>query len=68
VKEIQQSVGFASYYHQFIAGFVNIAQPLYSSICKGAVFTWTDQCKKAFKVLKSKLISAPVLSYLDPFV
>ena len=65
VKEVQQFVGLASYYRRFIAGFANIAQPLHNLTRKGAVFTWTDQCKEAFKVLKSKLISSPVLCYPD---
>ena len=65
VKEVRQFVGLASYYRRFIAEFTRIAEPLHSLTRKGAVFTWTDQCKEAFTVLKSKLISAPVLHYPD---
>ena len=65
VKEVRQFVGLASYYRRFIAGFAKIAEPLHSLTRKGAVFTWTDQCKEAFTVLLSKLISAPVLCYPD---
>ena len=65
VKEVRQFVGLASYYCWFIAGFVKIAEPLYSLTRKGAVFTWTDQCKEAFTALKTKLISTPVLCYPD---
>lgn len=65
VKEVRQFVGLASYYHQFISGFAKIAQPLHSFTRKGAVFTWSDNCKVAFTVLKNKLTCAPVLCYPD---
>ena len=63
MKEVRQFVGLASHYRRFIAGFAKIAEPLHSLTRKGAVFTWTDQCKEAFTVLQSKLIFAPVLCY-----
>ena len=62
VKEVRQFVRLASYCHWFIAEFARIAEPFHSFTCKGAVFTWTDQCKEAFTVLKSKLISTPTTS------
>ena len=65
VKEVRQFVGLASYYRWFIREFARITEPLHSLTRKGAVFTWTDQCKEACTVLKSKLISAPVLRYPD---
>ena len=33
---------------------------------KGATFKWTEQCKNAFKLLKSKLVKMPALQYPNP--
>ena len=38
---------------------------------KGYKFEWTEQCQKAFELLKGKLISLPILQYPDfekPFI
>ena len=51
VKAVRQFVGLASYYRRFIPGFAKIAEPLHALTCKGALFTWTDQCKEAFAAL-----------------
>ncbi|MCO5590372.1 hypothetical protein L7F22_044342 [Adiantum nelumboides] len=39
-----------------------IAKPLYALITK---FEWTDECEKAFQILKQRLISAPILKAPD---
>ena len=43
--------------------FAKIARPLHLLTCKGAEFRWTEECEAAFRSLKDKLTSTPVLAY-----
>ena len=44
-------------------GLADVAKPLYKLTEKGSQFVWTEACESAFKLLKAKLTSAPVLAY-----
>lgn len=65
VKEVRSFVGFASYYRKFIKGFASICSPLHELTKKNVRFMWTEQCEKAFKILREKLCDSPVLSYAN---
>lgn len=56
----------ASYYHQFVQRFAEIARPLHQLTEKGKMFKWDEACQKAFVELKTHLISVPILSYPNP--
>ena len=74
----------ASYFRRFIQGFAQIAGPLHAilqGVVKGAKKKqlssnqwkekWTPDCEEAFRNLKEKLTSTPVLGYPDftqPFI
>ncbi|MCO5555292.1 hypothetical protein L7F22_008837 [Adiantum nelumboides] len=62
VKEVQAFMGHCGYYRRFIYLYAIIAKPLYVLITK---FEWTDECEKAFQILKQRLISAPILKAPD---
>ena len=66
--EIRQFLGLASYYRRYIERFSEIAAPLNALTQKGAQFSWTQECIRAFEALKQHLVQAPVLSYprFDP--
>lgn len=55
----------ASWYRRFIAGFSEIAAPLTKLTRKNARWSWGEKQSKAFKELKTRLISAPVLACSD---
>ena len=61
--EVRQFLGLASYYRKFICHFSDIAAPLHKLTQKDNPFCWTADCEAAFRTLKSKLTSAPVLTY-----
>ena len=60
---MRRFLGLASFYRRFIPGFAKTASPLHGLTVKNAVFSWSSECETAFTVLKSKLISPPVLAY-----
>ena len=64
-KDIHFFLGMVGYYRRFIPGFAKIANPLFYLLKYEAKFIWTNECQRAFDKLKSKLITAPVLNYLD---
>jgi hypothetical protein len=61
VSEIRSFLGLAGYYRKFIQDFSRIATPLTRLTKKGVQFVWDSRCEEAFKCLKEKLTSAPVL-------
>ena len=65
LHEIQGFLGFAGYYRKFIEGYAAIARPLTRLLSKDVVYDWTTACEEAFKTLKEKLLSAPVLGQPD---
>ena len=66
VKDIQSFLGFANFYHHFIANFLEIMVPLTRLTRKNAPWDWSPACDKAFHLLKQAFISAPVLHHFDP--
>ena len=59
-------LGLANYYHRFVPAFSAIARPLTDLTRKNVAFKWDAECDAAFKLLKQKLCSAPVLALPHP--
>ena len=71
LTELRRFLGMCSYYRRFVPAFSKIASPLQMLTRKDTPFQWTTDCEQSFQSLKTKLISAPVLSYPSlhkPFV
>nr|GFB21876.1 reverse transcriptase domain-containing protein [Tanacetum cinerariifolium] len=60
--EIRQFLGLAGYYRRFIEGFSKIAKPMTKLTQKKVKFGWGDKQETAFKLLKQKLCSVPILA------
>jgi len=65
LKQLPQCLGLISYYQRFVPGYAKIAFPLHALPRKKAQFLWTADCETAFKVLKRKLVTSPLLVYSD---
>ena len=65
VKDLRAFLGLASYYRKFIQSFSTIAAPLNKLTEKGTNFRWSVECQTAFDTLKSVLVSAPILGYIN---
>ena len=52
VKGIRSFLGHAGFYRRFIKDFSQIARPLTNLLDKDAPFEFTDECLRAFEILK----------------
>jgi len=75
LKELRSRLSLFSYYWQYIKGFSDITRPMYELTReengKAMPFEWTAIRQKAFKVIKAKLVTAPVVAHPDfnkPFI
>lgn len=62
VKQLQKFLGFVSYYRKFILNFAKIAYPMYKLTKKNTPFYFDNNYGMAFKILKSKLTTASILT------
>ncbi|GKE16062.1 putative reverse transcriptase domain-containing protein, partial [Tanacetum coccineum] len=60
--EIRQFLGLAGYYRRFIEGFSKIAKSMTKLTQKGIKFDWGEKEENAFRLIKQKLCSAPILA------
>jgi len=65
VKQVRGFLGFGNFYHRFIRGSSNLAQPMNRLLKKDRKFEWTDKCQKSFKTLKQWFTEEPVLAMPD---
>lgn len=66
VRGVQRFLGMCAYFRKFIEGFSLLAKPLTDLTRKEVVFKFAEKEMKAFKVLKSRLMAAPLLAIYDP--
>jgi hypothetical protein len=62
-KEVRAFLGMIEYYRKFVANFAAIALPLtdLTRKLKPNDVIWTPDCEKAFRTLKDRLLSEPIL-------
>ena len=65
VKGIRSFLGHAGFYRRFIKDFSKVAKPLSNLLNKDVTFVFDEECMKAFNELKTKLVSAPVITTPD---
>jgi hypothetical protein len=64
-KQVQELVGLPNYYRKFIKNFSEITLPISNLLKQNVIFNWDDNCNKAFRILKDKLTSYPILQQPD---
>ena len=65
-KEVKQFLGLIGYYRKFVPRFSDLARPLNALTQKNIEFEWTQVCQESFKLLKTSLMTEPILTYPDP--
>lgn len=71
VKQVRSFLGMTGWYRRFVANYADVSAPITSLLQKNKTFTWTTEAEEAFKVLKTALTTAPILTHPDftkPFV
>ena len=71
VTQARSFTVFCNYYRKFVKNFAEVAKPLYALTSKAVKFTWNEEHKDAFQLLKMGLLQAPFLSFPNfsyPFV
>ena len=65
-KEVKQVLGLIGYYRKFVPRFPDIVRPLNALTKKDTEFKWTQMCQGSFELLKTSLMTDPILTYPDP--
>ncbi|KAF7640898.1 hypothetical protein LDENG_00006770, partial [Lucifuga dentata] len=65
-KQLQRFLGFANFYRRFVRGFSSIAAPLTALTSSKVPFKWTSAAEEAFRDLKSRFTSSPILQMPEP--
>ncbi|XP_062087012.1 uncharacterized protein LOC133793735 [Humulus lupulus] len=61
VKGVRSFLGHAGFYRRFIKDFSRISKPLSALLMNGVPFEFDEKCLEAFRILKQKLVSAPIV-------
>ena len=61
VRQIRSFLGHAGFYRRFIKDFSKISRPLCTLLEKDQPFVFSEDCMKAFEILKEALTTAPIL-------
>ncbi|GKC02990.1 reverse transcriptase domain-containing protein [Tanacetum coccineum] len=70
VKGVRSFLGNAGFYRRFIKDFLMISKLMTQLLMKDAKFDFSDDCKKAFNILKEKLTTVPIIispDWNEPF-
>ena len=65
-KEVKQFLGLIGYYQKFVPRFSDLARPLNVLTRRNVEFEWTQVCQESFNLLKTSLMTEPILTYPDP--
>ncbi|GFO14921.1 transposon tf2-9 polyprotein [Plakobranchus ocellatus] len=64
--QLRSFLGLVNYYHKWLKNVAHIAKPLYNLLQDNKHFSWSTECQKAFKTIKSMVASDNVLMRYDP--
>jgi len=65
LTEVQSFLGFANFYRRFIQDYSRVARPLTKLTKKTDKWTWNEEAETAFKDLKQRFTTAPILAHFD---
>ena len=65
VKGIRSFLGHVGFYKRFIREFLKIWRPLCRLLEKDTKFDFDESCRSAFKEIKSRLVTAPIMATPD---
>lgn len=71
VRQVRRFLGLATWYRRFVPEFSRLAAPMTDLLRKSKKWSWGEEQEEAFRALKEKLVSAPILKCPDfslPFI
>ncbi|XP_078506170.1 uncharacterized protein LOC144763964 [Lissotriton helveticus] len=60
-EQLMSFLGLCEFYAKFMKDYAKTTECFRSLLKKGAVFVWSEECKKGFQVIKDHILSAPAL-------
>jgi hypothetical protein len=63
--DVRAFLSLTNYYRKHVRNYAKIASPLNKLLSKDIPFKRTENCDKAFQLLKDMLASAPILAFPD---
>ena len=67
-KEVKQFLGLIGYNCKFVPRFSDLARLLNALTRKNVTFEWTSVCQESFEMLKTCLMTEPILTSLTPAI
>jgi hypothetical protein len=64
-KQLCTTLGHTGYYRKFIKGYAQIIAPMEKLLKKDFQYEWTEECQQSFNTLKQKMVTTPILVFLD---
>jgi hypothetical protein len=65
ITNVRALLGLIRYYQNYVRGYFWIAMPLFDLTKKDIVFKWNHNYQDAFDLLKTTLVSTPILIRLN---
>jgi hypothetical protein len=65
VKQMCTALGHTGYYRKLIKGYAQITTPMDNLLNKDCQFGWIEESQQSFDTLKQKMVTAPILVFLD---
>ncbi|XP_037037375.1 uncharacterized protein K02A2.6-like [Bradysia coprophila] len=66
ISELKSFVGLVNFYSRFFPNLAQVLGPIYDLLGKDKKFDWTQECDKAFELVKSVIASDKVLIHYNP--
>lgn len=65
VRQLHTTLGHTGYYRKFIKVYAQIIVPMEKLLKKDLNFQWNEECQKSLRILKEKMVVAPILVFPD---
>ncbi|XP_059223944.1 uncharacterized protein K02A2.6-like [Stomoxys calcitrans] len=66
ISELRAFIGLSNYYSRFVQDYSEKMEPLYSLLRKDTRFVWSDDCQRAYDLMKREITSDSVLTHFNP--
>jgi hypothetical protein len=65
VCQLRATIGHTCSYRKFINIYAQIIAPMEKLLKKDIIFQWNDECQQGLDILKEKMVTTPILVFLD---